>query len=276
MDLGLLRRQLGEDAAEAQRFVAERRPHPVVAGGGGVALVEDEVDDPEHRREPRGAVGAARHLEGHALGGERALGADDALRDGRLRDEECAGNLVGGQAAEQPERERDARLGGEHGMAGGEDQAQQVVAHIVGPGIDGRVEIGRARVLRRLELVAELFVLALEALVAAPGSIARCLAVAMSQAPGLRGMPDSGHCSSAATQRVLRQVFGKPDVAHDPRETGDEPRRLDSPDRVDCPVGVRSRHGYRSHHLPCMGARRRPRSSRLQPRASTRPFIPSV
>src|SRR3954468_10681687 len=30
-------------------------------------------------------------------------------------------------------------------------------------------------------------------------SIARCLPVAMSQAPGLSGTPDSGHCSSAAT-----------------------------------------------------------------------------
>ena len=30
-------------------------------------------------------------------------------------------------------------------------------------------------------------------------SIARCLAVAISQAPGLSGMPDCGHCSSAAT-----------------------------------------------------------------------------
>src|SRR5712691_6352586 len=29
--------------------------------------------------------------------------------------------------------------------------------------------------------------------------MARCFAVAMSQAPGLSGTPDSGHCSSAAT-----------------------------------------------------------------------------
>src|SRR5215470_5294507 len=29
--------------------------------------------------------------------------------------------------------------------------------------------------------------------------MARCLAAAMSQAPGLSGMPDSGHCSRAAT-----------------------------------------------------------------------------
>ena len=30
--------------------------HPVVAGGGRVALVEDQVDDLEHRRQPRGAA----------------------------------------------------------------------------------------------------------------------------------------------------------------------------------------------------------------------------
>ena len=38
---GSSRRQLGEDAAEAQRVLAERRAHPVVAGGRRVALVED-------------------------------------------------------------------------------------------------------------------------------------------------------------------------------------------------------------------------------------------
>ena len=42
------------------------RAHPVVAGGRRVALVEDQVDDLEHRRQPRGELGAARHLERHA------------------------------------------------------------------------------------------------------------------------------------------------------------------------------------------------------------------
>ena len=45
----LLRRQLGQHAAQAQRLVAQRRAHPVVAGGGGVAFVEDQVDHLEHR-----------------------------------------------------------------------------------------------------------------------------------------------------------------------------------------------------------------------------------
>ena len=47
---GSSRRQLGEDAAEPQRVLAQRRAHPVVAGGRRVALVEDQVDDLEHRR----------------------------------------------------------------------------------------------------------------------------------------------------------------------------------------------------------------------------------
>ena len=107
---GSSRRELGEDAAEAQRLLAELRPHPVVAGGRRVALVEDEVDDLQHRGEALGKLGAARHLEGDALLGQRALGADDALGDRRLGDEEGARDLVGRQAADQAQRQGDARL----------------------------------------------------------------------------------------------------------------------------------------------------------------------
>ena len=116
------RRQPGKDAAEPQRFLAKLRPDQVVAGGRRIALVEDQVEDVEHRRQPLGAVRAARHLERHAGLRQRALGAHDALRDGRLGDEEGAGDLLGGQAAEQPQRQRDARLGRKHRMAGGEDR----------------------------------------------------------------------------------------------------------------------------------------------------------
>ena len=38
---------------------------------------------------------------------------------------------VGREAAQQPQRQRDPRLGREHRMAGHEDQPQQVVAHVV-------------------------------------------------------------------------------------------------------------------------------------------------
>ena len=53
MHLRLRREQLGQDASEPQRLLAQLGPHPVVAGGRRVALVEDQVDDLEHRR--RGA-----------------------------------------------------------------------------------------------------------------------------------------------------------------------------------------------------------------------------
>src|SRR5437667_1138492 len=41
-------------------------------------------------------------------------------------------------------------------------------------------------------------------------SIARCFAVAMSQAPGLSGTPDSGHCSSAATRASCARSSATP------------------------------------------------------------------
>ena len=84
--LRLVRRESGEDPSEAQRILAELRPHPVVAGGRRVALVEHQVDHFEHRRRAaRRELGAARHLERNTLLRQRPLGADDALRDRRLR-----------------------------------------------------------------------------------------------------------------------------------------------------------------------------------------------
>jgi len=44
MNLRLPGNELGQDAAETERLLAERRSYPVVAGGHGVAFVEDEVD----------------------------------------------------------------------------------------------------------------------------------------------------------------------------------------------------------------------------------------
>ena len=117
-------------------------PHPVVAARRRVAFVEDEVDDLEHRRQPRGQLGAARHLERHARLGQRPLGAHDPLRDRRLGDEEGARDLVGREAAEQPQRQRHARLGREHGMTGDEHEPQQIVADVV---VERGLDVGRRR-----------------------------------------------------------------------------------------------------------------------------------
>ena len=47
--------------------------------------------------------------------------------------------------------------------------------------------------------------------------MARCLAVAISQAPGLSGTPVARPLLERGDERVLRQLLGEPDVAHDAR-----------------------------------------------------------
>jgi hypothetical protein len=42
---------------------------------------------------------------------------------------------------------------------------------------------------------------------------------------------------------VLREILGRADVAHHPRESGDEPRGFDPPDRVDRAMRIGGRHG---------------------------------
>ncbi len=62
-------------------------------------------------------------------------------------------------------------------------------------------------------------------------------------------------------ERILGQVFGETEIAHDAGEAGDEPRRFDTPDRVDRLMGFGSRHGYRSHHLRSRAGK--PRAGRI-------------
>ena len=55
-DLGLLRSERGQHAAQTEGLGAELGPQPVLARGGRVALVEDQVDDLEHGVQPRRPV----------------------------------------------------------------------------------------------------------------------------------------------------------------------------------------------------------------------------
>jgi hypothetical protein len=79
------------------------------------------------------------------LVGEGAFGADDALGDGGFGGEEGAGDLVGGEGC--------AGLGGEDGMAGDEDEAEEVVADGV---VESGVEVGRG-LFEGFEFAGELF-----------------------------------------------------------------------------------------------------------------------
>src|SRR5439155_17122630 len=106
--------------------------------------------------------------------------------------------------------------------------------------------------------VAKLLVLAFEQLVAAEEVDRTVLrgghqpGTGIARDAGLRPLLERGD------ERIVREVLGEPDVAYDPREAGDDPRRFDPPDRVDRAMGVGSRHDSRSHHRPRFSARLAP------------------
>ena len=67
----------------------------------------------------------------------------------------------------------------------------------------------------------------------------------MSQAPGLSGTPDFRPPLQRGYERLLRQFFGKGDVACHPGQHGDKPGLLDPPDGENCAMSVGDRHGRR-------------------------------
>ena len=203
----------------------------MVTGGGGVALVEQQVDHLQHRGQAGAQFIAARDFKGYARLGQGALGAHDALGHRGLGHQESAGDFMGAQAAQQLERQRQPRFGGKHRVTGGEDQAQQVVADLVLPGLAQRIhKIGHNQRFLRLQLVADLLQLfAVHLLV--PQVIQRTVFGHPHQ-PGAgivrhtlaRPAFQCGH------QRVLRQLLSQPDVAHQTRHRGHDLRGLDAPD----------------------------------------------
>jgi hypothetical protein len=121
MDLGLVGHERGEDAAEADRLGGE-------VDAPAVALVEDQVDDGEHRRQSFGEHLVARHGERDAGVLDLRLGAGEAALHRLGGDEEGGGDVLGAQPAEGAQRERDLGLGRERRMTAGEDELQALVA----------------------------------------------------------------------------------------------------------------------------------------------------
>src|SRR5207247_3841103 len=131
MHFRFFRIELGQNATKAKRVLAKRRPHDIVTCSGRIALVEDQINDFEYRRQSRGKFGAARDLERYVRVSECPLRADDTLRDRRLGNEKSACDLVSRQAAEETKGERSARFARQNRVTGHEDQAEHVVANVV-------------------------------------------------------------------------------------------------------------------------------------------------
>jgi len=107
----------------------------------------------------RAPSSSRRQLERDPRRGEGPLGAHDPLGDGRLGHEERARDLVGGEPAQEAKRQGGAGLLGEHGVAGEEHEAQEVVPDVV---VERGVDIRLATVALELEFARQLLLLALE------------------------------------------------------------------------------------------------------------------
>ncbi len=99
-----------------------------VAAVGRVALVEEEVDDLEHRVEPAGKLLGRRDLQRDLPIAEEPLGPDEPLGDRRLGGQEGAGDLGDAEAAGGLEGQGDLRLRRERRVIAREDHRELLVA----------------------------------------------------------------------------------------------------------------------------------------------------
>src|SRR5216684_3135241 len=151
----------------------------------------------------------------------------------------------------RPPSKRNVRLGRENGMTRDEHEAQEIVANCV---VDRGVEIRHGQLLLGLELAAELLVLALEELVAAPEIDRTVLGGGHEPGAGVVRDAGGGPLFECGDESVLRELLGDADIAHDAGEAGDDASGLNAPDGVDGAMGERRRHGYPSHHLQIVRA----------------------
>ena len=122
-------------------------------------------------------------------------------------------------------------------MAGGEDEAQQVVANLV---VERGVEVGPVAAVAKL--ARDLALLAVVQRAAAHDVDRTMLGGRHEPGAGIVGHARFGPALERGDERVLREIFRHPHVSDDAHEPGDESRRLDAPNSFDRAVRVGRRH----------------------------------
>ena len=254
--LGLVGHQVGERPRQPDRLRGEVGAQQWPRRRG-VALVEDQVQHGQHRRQPVGELRLAGHPVGDAGVADLLLGPHDALRDGRLGRDVGAGDLGHLQPAEQAEGERGLGERRERRVAAGEDQSQLVVAH-------------RSRLLLRLVGVVQQQGLRVPGLAGglAADPVDRAVAGGGDD-PGARVGREHVPALHRHRERVLHGLLGEPDVAEEACQGGDAAAVLG-------PVDARQVHGSRSgeavegpdldRRLAGLGGTSRPRPARRRGR----------
>ena len=125
--LAVVGHQLAQQQAEPDRLVAQLLAHETVALGGGVALVEDQIDHAEHPAHSIRQLLVARHLIRDPSVGDLPLGPHDPLTHRRLGNQERARDLAGREATERAQRQRHASRHIQRRVTAGEDQPQAII-----------------------------------------------------------------------------------------------------------------------------------------------------
>ena len=147
-----------EQPAQSNRLAGELGPRDLRSRRGRVALVEDQVDDLEHRAQSLRQFLRRGHLVRNRRLSNLRLGAHDALRQRPRSGEEGLCDLLGRQPAHLAQGERNARLRCQGWMTAREDQAKPIIleavlAFFVGPFRRARLrfEMSHQLVLGRVE-----------------------------------------------------------------------------------------------------------------------------
>jgi hypothetical protein len=91
---------------------------------------EKQVDHVEHRLDPFGEFVEGRDLIRDPGKGDLFFRPRDAGGHCGLGDQECSSHLGGGEPAEEPQGERYTGVGGDSGVAAGEDQTETVIGDL--------------------------------------------------------------------------------------------------------------------------------------------------
>ena len=222
--LGLVGSERGQHAREPHRLARQVGAHPVLPRGGRVALVEDQVDDGHDVVESPGPLGPRGQLELGVSRGQCLLGSRDALAHGGFGGQEPTGDLGRGESSDQSQRQCGPGLGSQGGMAGQEDEPQDVVLDVV----DLAVEVGHLVLLSPSD-VFELRDLAAQ-VVRAP-EVVDGAPLRDGHQPRDRVLRDAGRgpLLQRGHECVLGQVLGQVDVPGHPGESADEAGRFGPP-----------------------------------------------
>ena len=233
MDFGFTGKKFHEDASEPQRVVTEFFPHPLLSGRRRISLVEDQVDHREYGLKPA-RNSSPRGISNGTWASERVLLARK-IRWPRVfsgtRKARAISAVV--RPPDQTQRESDAPFNREDWMAGGKDEAEDVIIDDL---VQSLVQCFSEPLLLEFKLARNLSVLLFEH----PATAQRvdCAPLCRCHQPGRRLFRNAFFrpLLKGRDESVLSEFFRNADVAGNAGNPGDEACGLDLPHGLNRPL----------------------------------------